>query len=244
MKRGDFLNIAVVFAGGTGKRMNAKDRPKQFLMVHGKPIIVHTIEVFQYHKEIDGIIVACLEDWIPYMDEMIYRYRLDKVGKVVPGGKTGQMSIYNGVKSAAEIYGRDGNIVLIHDGVRPLIDEEVISENIRSVHEHGSAITCASAQETFVISDDNGVIDKVEPRNFSWLAKAPESFWLNELLETEEQAIKDGYDDMIDSCTLMRFYGKKMHVVQCSYENLKITTPNDFHMFRALYDARENEQII
>ena len=80
------MNIAIIFAGGTGQRMHSKDRPKQFLLVHGKPIIVHTIETFQYHDEIDGIVVACLEGWIPYMEEMKCRYRLDKIGKIVRGG--------------------------------------------------------------------------------------------------------------------------------------------------------------
>ena len=98
------MNIAVIFAGGVGKRMNSKDRPKQFLLVHGKPIIVHTIELFEYHEQIDGIIVVCVNDWIPYMEEMKYRYRLDKIGKIVPGGETGQLSIYNGLCAAEELY--------------------------------------------------------------------------------------------------------------------------------------------
>lgn len=237
------MNIAVIFAGGSGKRMNSKDRPKQFLLIHGKPIIVHTIEVFQYHEEIDAVIVACLKDWIPYMEEMQYRYRLDKVKKIVPGGDTGQLSIYNGVKAAAKLYGTDRNVVLIHDGVRPLISNRIISENIAAVKEHGSAITCAPAQETFVLIDDENNISEVAGRKHSRLAKAPQSFWLEELLEAQEQAIREGHTDMIDSCTLMRAYGKKMHVVECSYENIKITTPDDFYMFRALYDARENQQL-
>lgn len=238
------MNIAVIFAGGSGKRMNSKDRPKQFLLIHGKPIIVHTIEVFQYHKEIDAVIVACLKDWIPYMEEMQYRYRLDKIKKIVPGGDTGQLSIYNGVKAAAELYGTDGNVVLIHDGVRPLIGDQIIRENIASVKKHGSAITCAPAQETFVLIDDENNISEVAGRKHSRLAKAPQSFWLEELLEAQEQAIREGHTDMIDSCTLMQAYGKKMHVVECSYENIKITTPDDFYMFRALYDARENQQFV
>ena len=155
------MNIAVIFAGGSGKRMNSKDRPKQFLLIHGKPIIVHTIEVFQYHKEIDAVIVACLEDWIPYMEEMQYRYRLDKIRKIVPGGNTGQLSIYNGVKAAAELYGTDGHVVLVHDGVRPLINDRIISENIAAVKEYGSAVTCAPAQETFVLTDDENNISEV-----------------------------------------------------------------------------------
>lgn len=237
------MNIAVIFAGGVGSRMNSKDRPKQFLMVHGKPIIVHTIEVFEYHQEIDGIIVVCVEDWIPYMEEMKYRFRLDKIGKIVSGGKTGQMSIYNGLEAAEEIYGSQDNIVLIHDGVRPLIDEKIISDNIRCVKEHGSAITCAAAKETFVLVDDSNCVSQVPSRAHSRMAKAPQSFYLNEILDVQKRAISEGYTDMIDSCTLMRHYGKDLYVVEGSYENIKITTPDDFYMFRALYDARENQQL-
>ncbi len=127
------MNIAVIFAGGVGKRMKSKDKPKQFLMVHGKPIIVHTIELFENHPEIDGIICVIVKDWIPYMEEMKYRYRLDKIKAIVPGGETGQMSIYNGLCAAEKNFGAEGNIVLIHDGVRPLIDSETISNNIASV---------------------------------------------------------------------------------------------------------------
>lgn len=237
------MNIAVIFAGGVGSRMNSKDRPKQFLMVHGKPIIVHTIEVFEYHEEIDGIIVVCVEDWIPYMEEMKYRFRLDKIGKIVSGGTTGQMSIYNGLEAAAEIYGEQDNIVLIHDGVRPLIDEKIISDNIRCVKEHGSAITCAAAKETFVLVDDSNCVSHVPSRAHSRMAKAPQSFYLHEILDVQRKAIAEGYTDMIDSCTLMRHYGKSLYVVEGSYENIKITTPDDFYMFRALYDARENQQL-
>ena len=238
------MKYTLIFAGGVGTRMNSKDRPKQFLMVHGKPIIVHTIEIFEYHKEIDGIIVVCVEGWIDYMKDMQYRFRLDKIGKIVRGGETGQMSIYNGLAAAAEVYGNDSsNIVLIHDGVRPLIDEKIISDNIRCVKEHGSAVTCAPAKETFVLVDDSNCVSQVPDRAHSRMAKAPQSFYLNEILEVQKTAIAEGNTNMIDSCTLMRHYGKELYVVDGSYENIKITTPDDFYMFRALYDARENQQL-
>lgn len=237
------MNIAVIFAGGSGTRMNAKDRPKQFLMVHGKPIIVHTIELFQNHPEIDGIIVVCIKDWISYMEEMQYRYRLDKIGKIVPGGATGMLSIHNGLVAASELYGLDDNIVLIHDGVRPLITEEIISENIQCVKQNGSAVTCAPAKETIVLVDDSNSVQDVVPRNNSLIAKAPQSFYLKDVLETQKRAIADGFDNMIDSCTLMRHYGKKLFTVAGNYENIKITTPEDFYTFRAIYDERENRQL-
>lgn len=237
------MNIAVIFAGGQGTRMNTKDKPKQFLLVHGKPIIIHTIEVFEQHPEIDGIIVVCIEDWIPYMEEMKYRYRLDKVGKIVAGGSTGQLSIYNGLIAASEVYGISDNIVLIHDGVRPLIDSKTISDNIACVKENGSAITCAVAKETFVLIDESNSVKKVASRNQSRMAKAPQSFFLKDILEMQNRAIGEGHTDMIDSCTLMNYFGKELFVVECGYENIKITTPDDFYMFRALYDARENQQL-
>ena len=237
------MNIAVIFAGGVGRRMSTKDRPKQFLLVHGKPIIVHTIELFEYHPEIDGIIVVCLADWIPYMEEMKYRYRLDKIGKIVPGGATGQLSIYNGLCAAEEIYGADGNIVLIHDGVRPLINAQVISDNIASVKANGSAITCKLTTETVILVDENAKVCSVPNRAACRMAQAPQSFWLKDILALHRQAMADGQTNMVDSCSMMRTYGKSLSVVIGPPENMKITTPDDFYTFRALYDVRENEQL-
>ena len=243
MKEESGKNIAVIFAGGSGKRMHTKDKPKQFLLVHGKPIIVHTIEQFENHPEIDGIIVVCIEGWIDYMNDMIYRYRLDKVKKVVPGGKTGQLSIYNGLCAAEEVFGTDGTIVLIHDGVRPLIDDDTISRNIASVRKFGTAITCTVAKETVILVDDTEKVDAVPDRSRSRFAKAPQSFYLKDILAAHRQCLADGNDNVIDSCTMMRMYGKPLHVVIGSSDNIKITTPDDFYVFRALYDARENQQL-
>jgi 2-C-methyl-D-erythritol 4-phosphate cytidylyltransferase len=237
------MNIAVIFAGGVGKRMNSKDRPKQFLLVHGKPIIVHTIELFEHHPEIDGIIVVCLEDWIPYMQDMQYRYRLDKIGRIVPGGTNGQQSIYNGLCAAEEVYGVEDNIVLIHDGVRPLITSQTISDNIASVKANGSAITCKLATETVILVDENAKVCEVPNRAACRMAQAPQSFYLKDILGLHRQALKDGVTNMIDSCSMMRHYGKSLSVVIGPTENMKITTPDDFYTFRTLYDVRENEQL-
>ena len=238
------MNIAVIFAGGVGRRMNSKDRPKQFLLVHGKPIIVHTLEQFEHHPEIDGIVVVCVEDWIPYMEEMQYRYRLDKIRKIVPGGATGQLSIYNGLCAAEELYGSEDNIVLIHDGVRPLINGQTISDNIISVKENGSAITCKLATETVILVDENSQVCEVPSRAKSRMAQAPQSFWLKDILAVHRKALSEGKTNMIDSCTMMRNYGRALSVVIGPAENIKITTPDDFYIFRALYDARENTQLI
>ena len=124
------MNIGVIFAGGVGKRMNSRVKPKQFLNVYGKPIIIHTLEVFDSHPDIDAIVVACLEEWIPYLNELIDKYNLKKVKKVVPGGKSGQESIYHGLLAAEEVAGQERSIVLIHDGVRPMIYKKTIDRKL------------------------------------------------------------------------------------------------------------------
>lgn len=140
--------------------------------------------------------------------------------------------------------GGDDNIVLIHDGVRPLINKQVITDNIECVKRNGSAITSASAKETFVLIDDEGKVAEIPSRDHSRIAKAPQSFYLKDILEAQEWAIGNGNTNVIDSCTLMSAYGKKLALIDGHTENIKITIPDDFYMFRAIYDARENRQLM
>lgn len=236
------MNIGVIFAGGVGRRMNTKGKPKQFLEVHGKPIIVHTIDIFQNTEAIDAVVVVCVSDWLNYMNNLVERFNLTKVKAVVAGGETGQMSIFKGLE-AAEQLATDDAVVLIHDGVRPLINEEVINANIQSVKETGSAVTSVRAKETVVLVNDSSKISEVVDRTRSFIAKAPQSFYLSDILSVERDAISKGITDAIDSSTLMGMYNRELTIVEGPYENIKITTPDDFYMFKALYDARENEQI-
>ncbi len=238
------MNIAVIFAGGVGSRMHSKDKPKQFLELHDKPIIIHTLEHFEKHSMIDAIVVVCIEGWIPYLNELLYKYRLDKVKKVVPGGATGQLSIYNGLKAAEELSGEEKSIVLIHDGVRPLITEKLITDNIQSVIETGSAITTGNVTETIlVVNEEDSSINYVPSRKDSRVAKAPQSFWLEDILAAHGKSLADGETNCIDSCTMMQKYGYKLHLIDGPSENIKITTPTDFYIMRAILDAKENAQI-
>ncbi|HEO6188750.1 TPA: 2-C-methyl-D-erythritol 4-phosphate cytidylyltransferase [Streptococcus agalactiae] len=236
------MNIGVIFAGGVGRRMNTKGKPKQFLEVHGKPIIVHTIDIFQNTEAIDAVVVVCVSDWLDYMNNLVERFNLTKVKAVVAGGETGQMSIFKGLEAAEQLATNDA-VVLIHDGVRPLINEEVINANIQSVKETGSAVTSVRAKETVVLVNDSSKISEVVDRTRSFIAKAPQSFYLSDILSVERDAISKGITDAIDSSTLMGMYNRELTIVEGPYENIKITTPDDFYMFKALYDARENEQI-
>lgn len=237
------MNIGVIFAGGTGQRMKTTNRPKQFLEMHGKPIIIYTLEIFENHQDIDAIVVACVEAWIPYLEQLLDKFHIKKVKKVVPGGASGQMSIYNGLVAAKEVAGDEKSIVLIHDGVRPLINSRVITDNIKSVINNGSAITSAIVKETIMVVKDDNSIDYVPDRAHSRVAKAPQSFWLEDILAVHHKAQEDGIQDFIDSCTMMKYYGHNLFLIDGPYENIKITTPDDFYTMRALLDAKENAQI-
>lgn len=238
------MNIAVIFAGGVGERMHSKDRPKQFLELYNKPIIIHTLEHFENCPEIDSIVVSCVEDWIPYLKDLLYKFRINKVGAVVPGGETGQLSIYHGLVAAKKIAGEQKAVVLIHDGVRPLIDEQLIIDNIRNVQEHGSSITTSVVKETIlVVNPEDSSIDYVPSRANSRIAKAPQSFWLDDILGAHEKALSEGKIDFIDSCSMMQHYGHRLYLIDGPYENIKITTPGDFYIMRAILEAKENSQL-
>lgn len=237
------MNIAVIFAGGIGQRMKTTNRPKQFLEMHKKPIIIYTLEHFENHSDIDAVVIACVEEWIPYLEGLLEKFHITKVKKIVPGGETGQMSIYNGLAAAKDVVGEEKSVVLIHDGVRPLIDEKVISDNIACVKENGSAITSAIVKETIMVVKDDNSIDYVPDRAHSRVAKAPQSFWLDEILAVHKKAQEENRYDFIDSCTMMKHYGHTLFLIDGPYENIKITTPDDFYTMRALLDAQENAQI-
>lgn len=237
------MNIALIFAGGVGSRMHSKELPKQFLRIYDKPIIVHTIEHFEKNAQIDAIVVVCVADWINYFKDLVSKYHLQKICRIVSGGKTGQLSIYNGLVAAKEVAQNEKSVVLIHDGVRPLINEDLISRNIESVQKYGSSITSGIVKETIVEINDDGDIKTVPDRAHSRVAKAPQCFWLDDILSAHHKALDAGRDDFIDSCSMMQYYGFHLHMIDGPYENIKITTPEDFYTMRAVLQVKEDAQI-
>ena len=235
------MNNVLIFAGGAGRRMNSRSKPKQFLQLYGKEIIIHTLENFQNHPEVDNIVVVCIRGWIPYLQKLLAQYGIDNVRLIVAGGKTGQESIYNGLRALSD-FAPDDSIVLVHDGVRPFVDDSLISDCIKSVKKYGSAITVTPAIET-IVELDGKKISAITDRSKCYLAKAPQCFYLGQLLAAHEKALEEGNTTMIDSASLMQYYGHDLYVVPGSADNIKITTPADFYTFRALYDVRENQQI-
>lgn len=237
------MNIAVIFAGGIGSRMKSKGTPKQFLEVHGKPILIYTLEKFQNNENIDAIVISCIKDWVDYCWKIVNKFDITKVNKIVPGGSNGQESIYNGLKAAKEIAEGDKDIVLIHDGVRPIIDDELINKNIKSVKKYGSAITCVESKETVALINDENKVKTTTDRSHTKIARAPQSFYLSEILKVHNKAIKDGITNTTDSCTLMKMYKKQLYIVDGKSENIKITTPDDYYIFKAILEAKENSEI-
>ncbi len=237
------MNIALIFAGGTGTRLNSKTRPKQFLELNGKPIIIHTLEYFEDAPSVDAICVVCLESWIPYFRDLVKRFGLQKIRWVVPGGNSGQDSIFKGLSAVFEddTVEKDA-IMLMHDGVRPLISVKTVEDVIACARENGNAVTVTSAYETIITVDENENVEDVVDRKRAKLARAPQAFRLSDIHSAHIRAREENFD-AIDSATLMRHFGHKLFTVEGPVENIKITSPSDFYIFRAIYEARENSQI-
>lgn len=239
--------IAIIFAGGVGQRMGSSI-PKQFLKVYDKEIIIHTIEKFQYTDQIDEIYVGCKEEYIPFLEELVKKYNITKIPSngILPGGETGQDTIYKILTRARE--NNEGNaIVLIHDGVRPLITDDLINENIENVKKYGTSITCSVCFETPVISSDGQTIDDVLKRNTVYMAKAPQCFILDEILEAHNKVRNTelGYNDekIVDSCSLYMSTGKKVHLTEGNRENIKVTTVEDYISLLATLSVEDQKQI-
>ena len=236
------MNIAMIFAGVRGVRMGS-GIPKQFLEIHGKPVLVHTLELFQEHDMIDKIYISVLKDYIGKTQKLVDRYGLDKVVSIIPGGATAQDSIYNVLKDAEKENDGD-SIVLLHDGVRPFVSYDTIKQNIESVQKYGSAITCTACYETILLSKSGEKVDSVPYRKDTFAAQAPQSFRLKDIIAAHDEvrAINPTYENMEDACTIMTTLGKEVHMIPGNRGNIKVTTPEDVYMFRALLNYKENEQ--
>jgi 2-C-methyl-D-erythritol 4-phosphate cytidylyltransferase len=238
------MNVALIFAGGTGQRMCGEDFPdipKQFLEYRQQAIVMYTINHFEQHPDIDSIVVVCLEPWIGHLWDLVEKSSVKKIAAIVPGGLSGQESIYKGLMSMQKRGYPSDTIVLIHDGVRPLITEQLITDNITCTQENGNAITVAPAIETIALKskDESGHgIEKLIDRSLCMVVRAPQTFKLGEAIDAHTKAAQQ--DRMfIDTASMMEYYKTPLFLVEGPPENIKITTPVDYYMFCALLDAQE-----
>lgn len=237
------MNVAIVFAGGTGQRMKNTACPKQFLPLYGKPIIIYTLEVFQNHPDIDQIIVPCVEGWESRLWDMAKRFGITKLTQIVPGGRTSQGSKLSALQALQGTCQGD-DIVLMHDAVRPLITAKVIDDNLACVREFGNAITVDPFTETGIVSEDGKTVDSTIERQRLYIAKAPQCFYYRDALDAHQKAETMPDTTTIDTCTIMTALGRELHFVPCGCTNIKITSPEDYYIFKAIYDLRENQAIL
>ena len=236
-------NIAVIFAGGAGKRMGC-EIPKQFLKIQGKEIIIHTLELFEINENIDEIYVACILEGVEFLKQLVTKYNISKVKKVFPGGKSGQDSIFIALDEIKKE--NDNAIVLIHDGVRPLVSNETINNCIENVKYYGSAITVIPCFETPIMSLDDKTVEKMPLRKLMYTAQAPQCFYLNDIynMHLKERKVNPNYEGIADSCGLMFKNGIKCHIVHGNNGNIKVTTPEDYCTLLGNYNANDYKQFM
>lgn len=222
---------ALIFAGGIGQRMKTNDIPKQFLKVEGKPIIIRTLEHFSSHSQIDNIVISCIESWIEVLKKELERYEIKKVISIVPGGETGHQSIHMGLVRIAEI-AKAEDIVLICDGVRPMLNQSLITTCINDAIEYGSAVPVTASINSVLYSDDGKYCRKSYKRNSMFITQAPQGFHFGKIMWAHDEAEKRKIEPL-SSGELLIELGENIHIFEGIRENIKVTTPEDLHMLRA-----------
>lgn len=222
---------ALVFAGGVGSRMKSKEIPKQFLLVEGKPIIVHTLEHFASHDMVDNIVVVCLESWIDELKRCIEKYSIKKVVGIIPGGKTGFQSIHNGLERIAET-SKDDDIVLICDGVRPMLSEQLITTCIEDTKIYGNAVPVTPSIDSVLYSDDGVTCSRNIERQKIYITQAPQGYKMKIIMDAHDEAMSKGIES-VSSGDLMIELGHEIHIFKGIRENIKVTTPEDLNSLRA-----------
>lgn len=236
-------NIAILTAGGVGMRTN-QDLPKQFITVENKPIIIYTLEAFQNHPSIDEIYVSCLEGWNSILEAYARQFNITKLKRIVTGGATGQESIYNGLIAINEDNDNTENIIaVIHDGNRPMVSQDVITDCLVKQKKYGSAVAVIPTTEVVFVSTNGEFSDEALNRDELWRTQTPHSYKFSELFEVHKKAIKDEVYNMAASCSLMQKYGYSAYFSKGSEKNIKITTVEDIEIFKGLLTTKNDDWI-
>ncbi len=232
------MATALIIAGGVGKRMGM-DIPKQFIMVEGKPIIIYTLESFQAHPDIDQILVVCKEGWDETLWGYVKQYNLDKVKWIIKGGTLGQYSINNGVQFL-KAHCDPKDIVVIHDGIRPLVDELVLSDVIVKAKEFGNAVTSMPYNEQIFVKRTEETTTQYIDRNTLRRVSTPQAYRFDKLSWAYDKAVKEdiGMTDSSYTNTMMVDLGETLYFAAGSDKNIKLTTTDDLAMFKAYLNMK------
>lgn len=225
-------NIGLIIAGGMSTRMH-QAIPKQFMTVFDKPVIAYTMEKFEKHPSIDIIAVVCLNGWENILESYAKQYGITKLKHIIPAGNVGQESIKNGIIELEKHYKPD-DLILIHDGNRPMLPRDVISDCIAVAKEKGNAIACIPCQEAMLDTEDGISSNKSYPREKLKRTQTPHGFFLKDLIAMHKRAQELNITNSIASCTLRIELGGEIYFSTGSEKNLKITTQEDIDIFKAL----------
>ena len=232
-RKGETMTIAIIIAGGSGHRMG-QDIPKQFINVYDKPVLIYTLEGFQKHPQIDAIEVVCIDGWHDVLWAYARQFGIDKLKWVVSGGATGQESIRNGVYN---LEGKaDGDdIIIIHDGIRPLVDETVLTDVILKAQKYGNAVTSLPYNEQIFVVDDEISTTKYIPRETLRRVSTPQAYKFGLLDSKYHEAYEKeiGIYGSSYTNTMMVELGERLYFAAGSDKNIKLTTKDDLEMFKA-----------
>lgn len=232
--------VALLTAAGTGSRMG-QDIPKQFMHVENKPIIIHTLEAFQHHPSVDAIAVATLPSWIDVLRAYAAQFNISKLRWIVPGGATGQESIFNALNAVYADLQDENTVIMVHDGNRCMVSSEIISNSLATFAEHGSAVAAIPCVEAVFRSDNGGISSTVSiQREQLFRTQTPHTYTLGKLLWAHREAAKRGISGSAASCALMQELGETVYFSKGSEENLKITTVDDMMIFKALLHTKRD----
>lgn len=232
------MNVAIIIAGGQGQRMK-KDIPKQFIKVFDKPVIIYTLESFQQHPLIDSILVVCIDGWEETLRDYVSKYNISKLKWIVPGGNTAQESIRNGVEHLKGIC-KDGDNIIIHDGIRPLVDTDVLTDVIQKCISYGNGVSSLPYNEQIFVVDDDISTTKYIPRETLRRVSTPQAYKFGKLSWAYEKAYKEkkGIYGSSYANTMMVELGERLYFAKGSDKNIKLTTPDDLEIFKAYMSGR------
>lgn len=240
------MNYAMILAAGVGQRMRNGGLPKQFVKLMGKPIVVYTLEKFEQCDEIDKIIIVCHGSYIDHMKKLLTLYQIGKAECVIVGGSDRQSSLKRGLDAITAIGGKDGDIVVIHDGVRPLVHSATIHENIRVAKQYGCAITVHPVTESVVITGtEKADMEDFKKRSDTYSMTAPQTFCLGKVMDAYKkiEELGQGTVPLLDAAMVYARTGGEVHLVKEQGANIKITTPEDFYILKAILELEENKYI-
>lgn len=225
---------AMIFAGGIGARMKSLDIPKQFIDVDGKPIIIRTLEHFSKHEAVDDIVISCIPDKIDYLWGLIEAHHINKVVSIVPGGANGHQSIHNGLVEV-EKNSSPEDVVLICDGVRPMLSEKLITDCIETARQYETAVPVTPSIDSVLESVDGETCCKSLPRKQMFITQAPQGYTMRKIMWAHDEAEKRGITNPISSSELLIELGETVRIFQGIRENIKVTTPEDLQTLRSYF---------